>query len=52
MEKRMCYDNSKKIKEYFILANKNQGLTRAGKAKKDEFYTQLSDIQNELNHYI
>ena len=29
----------------------NQGLTRAGKAKKDEFYTQLSDIEKELKHY-
>ena len=26
-------------------------LTDAKKAKKDEFYTQLSDIENELRHY-
>jgi len=31
------------------MANKN--LTSAKKAKKDEFYTQLSDIENELRHY-
>jgi len=30
-------------------ANKN--LHKASKAKKDEFYTQLSDIERELKHY-
>ncbi len=29
----------------------NKGLREASKAKKDEFYTQLSDIANELKHY-
>ncbi|MDR1006773.1 MAG: adenine-specific methyltransferase EcoRI family protein [Bacteroidales bacterium] len=29
----------------------NQNLTRAKQAKNDEFYTQLSDIEKELNHY-
>ena len=29
----------------------NKGLNQAGRAKKDEFYTQLSDIENELRHY-
>ena len=29
----------------------NQSLQAANKAKKDEFYTQLSDIENELRHY-
>lgn len=29
----------------------NTGLNRAARAKKDEFYTQLSDIENELRHY-
>lgn len=29
----------------------NELLNRAKKAKKDEFYTQLSDISNELKHY-
>ena len=29
----------------------NSNLHRAGKAKKDEFYTQLSDIEAELKHY-
>lgn len=31
------------------MANKN--LNKAKEAKKDEFYTQLSDINNELRHY-
>ena len=31
------------------MANKN--LNDAGAAKRDEFYTQLSDIENELRHY-
>ncbi len=30
---------------------KNQNLQAAQRAKKDEFYTQLSDINNELQHY-
>ena len=29
----------------------NSNLNRAKKAKNDEFYTQLSDIENELRHY-
>lgn len=29
----------------------NENLHAANKAKKDEFYTQLSDIENELRHY-
>lgn len=29
----------------------NSNLHQAKKAKKDEFYTQLSDIDNELKHY-
>ncbi|EAY4774905.1 modification methylase, partial [Salmonella enterica] len=29
----------------------NKSLSRAQKAKQDEFYTQLSDIENELRHY-
>ena len=30
---------------------KNTGLNKANKAKKDEFYTRLEDIQRELSHY-
>lgn len=30
---------------------KNTALSQAKKAKKDEFYTQLSDIENEVMHY-
>lgn len=30
---------------------KNASLNRASAAKEDEFYTQLSDIENELRHY-
>lgn len=33
------------------MANKNNHLHKASKAKKDEFYTQLSDIERELKHY-
>jgi hypothetical protein len=29
----------------------NRGLQGARKAKKDEFYTQLPDIERELRHY-
>ena len=29
----------------------NSGLRNANSAKKDEFYTQLVDIENELRHY-
>jgi hypothetical protein len=29
----------------------NKNLNKANKAKKDEFYTQLFDIENELKHY-
>lgn len=31
--------------------NYNKNLHKAKKAKKDEFYTQLSDIERELKHY-
>ena len=33
------------------MANNSKALSAANKAKKDEFYTQLSDIENELRHY-
>ena len=33
------------------MANKNTGLSAANKAKQDEFYTQLTDIEKELRHY-
>lgn len=29
----------------------NRNLHKASQAKKDEFYTQLADIENELKHY-
>lgn len=32
-------------------ASGNVGLSNAKKAKQDEFYTQLGDIENELKHY-
>ena len=31
--------------------SQNKNLSQAKKNKKDEFYTQLSDIENELKHY-
>ena len=33
------------------MAEKNSNLNLAKKAKNDEFYTQLSDIERELSHY-
>ena len=33
------------------MAKDNKNLHKANKSKKDEFYTQLSDIENELRHY-
>lgn len=33
------------------MANENSGLHTAKRNKKDEFYTQISDIENELRHY-
>lgn len=32
-------------------SNANKNLHQAKNAKKDEFYTQLTDIENELKHY-
>jgi len=32
-------------------ASGNRSLSKAKSAKQDEFYTQLSDIENELRHY-
>lgn len=33
------------------MASKNTNLRKAQKAKSDEFYTQLSDIENEMKYY-
>ena len=33
------------------MANENSGLHSAKRNKKDEFYTQIVDIENELRHY-
>lgn len=33
------------------MANKNKGLNTAKRNKKDEFYTQITDIERELRHY-
>ncbi len=33
------------------MGNSNENLKKAKRQKKDEFYTQLSDIENELRHY-
>jgi hypothetical protein len=35
-----------------LAMSKNANLHKANKAKNDEFYTQFSDIQNEINAYI
>lgn len=39
------------IDEETTSGNSNRLLRKAGKAKKDEFYTQLSDIEKELKNY-
>ncbi len=39
------------IERHSKMANKNENLSAAKNAKKDEFYTQLVDIENELRHY-
>src|SRR3990167_5830161 len=33
------------------MANENSGLHTAKRNKKDEFYTQIVDIERELKHY-
>ena len=33
------------------MANENTGLHTAKRNKKDEFYTQIADIERELRHY-
>lgn len=33
------------------MSNENKNLIKAKKTKNDEFYTQLPDIENELQHY-
>lgn len=33
------------------MSNKNSNLSKAKRNKNDEFYTQLSDIENDLRHY-
>ena len=47
---RVDYKNSKESK---FMKNKssNKALRRANATKMDEFYTQLTDIENELKHY-
>ena len=47
--KRIKRDRKRIIKMEKKISNKN--LNKANKAKKDEFYTQLSDIEKELGHY-
>ena len=34
-----------------LIATGNRALSNARRAKQDEFYTQLTDISNELKHY-
>ena len=46
--KNMIYNQ---IERHSKMANKNENLSAAKNAKKDEFYTQLVDIENELRQY-
>lgn len=34
------------------MARENKGLSAAKSAKNDEFYTQFTDIQKEVNAYL
>ena len=36
---------------FLKMPQRNTSLRTANKVKNDEFYTQLSDIENELKHY-
>lgn len=45
----MPKDNS--IQAANLSSSGNIGLSNAKKAKQDEFYTQLGDVENELKHY-
>lgn len=51
----MGYNHSKQTKQNRIgragMESKNASLKKAAKAKADEFYTQLPDIEAELKHY-
>jgi len=40
-----------KVENNFMAKSLNKNLRNASKAKKDEFYTQLVDIEKELKHY-
>ena len=40
-----------KIKNIKPMSNKNSNLHQAKKNKNDEFYTQLTDIEKELQYY-
>lgn len=45
------YGIEKALTPYMIQKTKNSDLRSAKSSKKDEFYTQLSDIEKELKHY-
>src|SRR3989344_4749847 len=47
----MVYGKRINVKQQNKLKFQNTGLNKAAKAKKDEFYTQLVDIEKELKHY-
>lgn len=40
-----------KVADAFLMANGNSGLNSAKRSKKDELYTQITDIERELMHY-
>ena len=49
----MCHADTKLHKGIWIMTEKaqNKNLNKAKTNKKDEFYTQLSDIERELKYY-
>lgn len=46
-----CRSNAVYVWKDGVYMASNRNLRSAAKAKKDEFYTQLADIENELRHY-
>ena len=47
----MSKNKSRTVRSFAVVPQKNSVLQNAKRAKKDEFYTQLVDIENELRHY-
>jgi len=47
----MSAEEDLKVENNFMKNTPSRHLHKAGRSRKDEFYTQLVDIENELKHY-